>query len=98
MKFGRIPVDQAQGGILGHTLRLGRGRLGFAEFEHHAEILELFFGFGERLDFVAEGIGLVNQALRLFAVVPEIVGGHERVEFAQALLRGRHVKETSADA
>jgi molybdenum cofactor cytidylyltransferase len=27
MKFGRIPVDQAQGGILGHTLRLGRGQV-----------------------------------------------------------------------
>jgi molybdenum cofactor cytidylyltransferase len=27
MKFGRIPVGQAQGGILGHTLRLGRGRV-----------------------------------------------------------------------
>jgi molybdenum cofactor cytidylyltransferase len=27
MKFGRISVDQAQGGILGHTLRLGRGQV-----------------------------------------------------------------------
>jgi molybdenum cofactor cytidylyltransferase len=27
MKFGRIPVGEAQGGILGHTLRLGRGQV-----------------------------------------------------------------------
>ena len=79
-------------------LRLRVGRLGLAEFEHDAEILELFFGLEQRLDFVAEGVGLVNQLLRLFAVVPEIVGGHQRVEFAQAFLRGGHVKETSAGA
>jgi hypothetical protein len=74
------------------------GRLGLAEFEHHAEVVELLFGLEQRLDFVAEGIGLVNQPLRLFAVVPEIVGGHERIEFTQAFLCGGHVKETSADA
>jgi molybdenum cofactor cytidylyltransferase len=27
MKFGRIPVGEAEGGILGHTLRLGRGQV-----------------------------------------------------------------------
>ena len=79
-------------------LRLGGRRLGLAQFEHDAEIFELLFRLEQRLDLVAEGIGLVNQLLRLFAVVPEIVGGHQRIEFAQAFLRGGHVKETSAGA
>jgi len=47
------------------------GRLGLAKFEHHAEILQMFLRLKQRLDLVAEGIGLVNQRLRLFAVVPE---------------------------
>ena len=78
--------------------RLRRGRLGFAELDHHPEIVELFFGFEQRLDLVAEGIGLVNEFLGLLAVVPEIVRRHQGVEFAQPFLRAGHVKETSADA
>ena len=77
---------------------MGCGWFGLAEFEHHAEIFKLLFRLEQRLDFIAEGIGLVNQRLRLFAVVPEIVGGHQGVDFAQTFLRGGHVKETSADA
>ena len=90
-------LREVAGEFLFH-LGLGCRRLGLAEFEHDPEILQLFFCLEQRLDFIAEGIRLVDQRLRLFAVVPEIVGGHERVEFAQALLRVGDVKETSAGA
>jgi hypothetical protein len=78
------------------NFRLRFGRLGLAELEHHPEVVQPLFRLKQRLNFVAERIGLVNQRLRLFAVVPEIIGGHQGVEFAQAFLRGGHVKETSA--
>jgi hypothetical protein len=52
----------------------------------------------ERLDFVADDAGLVNDRLGLFAVVPEIVRGHQRVDFAEPFLQCGHVKETSAGA
>ena len=44
-----------------------------AEFDHHPEILHLLLGLEQRVDFLAEGVGLVNELLRLLAVVPESV-------------------------
>ena len=101
LQFQRVEFLEKSGEVAGEflfNLRLGFGRLGLAEFEHDAEIVELFFGFGERLDFGAERIGLFHEALRLFAVVPEIVGGHQRVDFGEPVLQCGHVKETSAGA
>ena len=53
-------------------------------------------GADERVDFLAERPGLVDQFLRLLAVVPERFPGHLGVEFAEALLHLGDVKETSA--
>jgi hypothetical protein len=75
---------------------LGSLRLGFAQLDHHLEIFELLFGFEQRLGLAAERIGLVYDFLRLLAIIPEIVRRHQGVDFAQAFLRSRYVKETSA--
>ena len=77
---------------------LGLGRLRFAQLDHHVEILEFLFRLEKRLNFVPQGIGFLDEFLRLFAIAPEIIRRHQGVELAQALLRAEHVKETSADA
>ena len=61
------------------------------------KIFQLFLRGEEWFDFVPKRIGFFDEFLRLFAAVPEIVSRHQGVEFAQALLRARYVKETSAD-
>ena len=77
-------------------LGLGGLRLGLAQLDHHLEILELLLRLEQRLDLVAEGVGLVDELLGLLAVVPEVLGRHQGVDLAQAFLRAGHVKETSA--
>ena len=49
---------------------LDLGRFGFAlgQFEHHTRIVQALFGFDERLEFLAQRIALVDEALGLFAV------------------------------
>ena len=76
---------------------LGFG-FGLGEFEQHLGVLELLLGLEERLEAATDRVGLVNQLLRLLAVVPESVAGHLGVEFAEATLHGWNVKETSASA
>jgi hypothetical protein len=61
------------------------------------KIGEVFLGFQQRINTAPERVRFVNEFLGLLAVVPEIVGGHQRVEFAEALLRAGYVKETSAN-
>jgi len=78
-------------------LRLGGFRLGLAQFDHHMKILDLLLRFEERFGLVAEGIGFVNELLGLLAAVPEGLRRHQGVDFPQAFLRARYVKETSAD-
>ncbi len=77
-------------------LGLAIGRLGLAEFNHYLEIFELFLSGQKRLDFIAERAGFFDDLLRLFAIIPKILGCHQSVELAQALLCAGHVKETSA--
>ncbi len=67
------------------------------QFQHDLEIVNLPFGLEHRLGFFAQGIGLVDEALGLFAIVPEILLGHQSIQFRQPFLRARHVKETSAN-
>jgi hypothetical protein len=61
------------------------------------EIFELLLRLEQRFSLVAERVGLVYELPGLLAVVPEILSRHQGVDFAQASLRTRHVKETSAD-
>ena len=58
-----------------------------AQLDHHAEIVELLFRLEQRLDLVAEGVGLVDELLGLLAIVPELLRRHQGVDFAQAFLR-----------
>jgi hypothetical protein len=74
---------------------LGFG-FGFRQFDHDAEVLDLAFRREEGIDFLAEGVGFVDQLLGLLAVVPERVLGHLGIELAEASLGGGDVKETSA--
>ena len=74
------------------------GRLGLTQFNHDSEIGELPFGLEQGINLVAKGIRLINELLRLFAVVPEIVRRHQRIQFAETFLCAGEVKETSADA
>src|SRR2546429_4526350 len=53
--------------------------------------------FQQRLGLAAERIRLVYELLRLLAIIPEIVSRHQGVDFAEAFLCTRYVKETSAD-
>ena len=82
----------------GLDLRLRRGGFSLAEFEHDAEIVELLLQSLERLEFVADDAGLVNEALGFLAVVPEIFVRHQRVQLARPFLQCGDVKETSAGA
>ena len=77
---------------------LGSRRLGFPELDHYLEIFQFLFRLEQRFDLVPKGIGFLNELLGLFAIIPEIVRRHQSVELAQALLRARYIKETSADA
>jgi hypothetical protein len=58
----------------------------------------LFFSSKERLNLVAKGVGVVNDGLGLFAIIPEIFDSHQRIQFADAFLGLFDVKETSANA
>jgi len=82
----------------GLDFRLGIGRFGFAEFDHHLEILDLLFRFEQRFDFSSQRVRLVDEFLRLLTIVPEVFRRHQGVQFAQAFLCARDVKETSAGA
>jgi hypothetical protein len=77
---------------------LGFDWFGFAQFNHHLEILELLLRLEQRLDFIAERIGFVDDLLRLLATVPEGFPRHQSGQFRYPFLRARDVKETSADA
>ena len=79
-------------------LRLRRCGFGLAEFEHDAEIIELLLQSLERLEFVADDAGLVNEALGFLAVVPEIFVRHQRIQLGETFLQCGDVKETSASA
>ena len=57
---------------------------------------KLLFRLEERLGLFTKSRGFVDQFLGLLTAVPEGLSRHERVEFAQAFLRARDVKETSA--
>ncbi len=53
MRFGRIPLDQAQGGILGHTLRVARGQVFKKGRVLDAADIALLRAAGEREVFAA---------------------------------------------
>jgi molybdenum cofactor cytidylyltransferase len=53
MRFGRIPLDQAEGGILGHTLRVARGQVFKKGRVLDAADLALLRAAGEREVFAA---------------------------------------------
>jgi hypothetical protein len=76
--------------------RLAAGGFGLAEFDHDAEIVELFLRLAEGFDASAEGIGLLDQLLGLIAILPEAFEGHLGFDFAEAFLYLGDVKETSA--
>src|SRR5262249_3630337 len=82
--------------LLDFWLRLGW--LGFAQLHHHLKIFEMLFRLEQRLDAIAERVGFLDEFLGLLPVVPEIFRRHQHVKFAEALLRFRNVKETSANA
>ena len=99
LQFEGVEVLEEPGQVLLKFLfdpGLGRGRLGLAQLDHHAEIFKVLFGLEKWFDLVAKGIGLVDELLGLFAAVPETLRRHQGVEFAQAFLRAGQVKETSA--
>src|SRR4030095_4903457 len=75
-------------------------RFGFslAQLDHDLEIIELFLRFDQRINPAAQAIGFLDDLLSLFAIIPKTVRRHQRVQLAEALLRARYVKETSADA
>jgi hypothetical protein len=52
----------------------------------------------ERLEFITDDAGLVNEALGFLAVAPEIFVRHQRVQLGEAFLQSGDVKETSAGA
>lgn len=53
MRFGRIPLDQAQGGVLGHTLRVARGQVFKKGRVLDAADIALLRAAGEREVFAA---------------------------------------------
>ena len=57
------------------------------EFEHDLQILDLFAEARERIEFAANVVGLVDDFLRGFLVVPESFAGHLRLEFGEALVQ-----------
>ena len=77
-------------------LRLGGGRLGFTQLDHHAAVIERFFEAQDGFDFAADARGFVDGNLGFFAIVPEIFVGHEGRQFTQPFLQVGKVKETSA--
>ena len=79
-------------------LDLLRFRFTLAELNHHMKILDLPLRLNQRVDLFAQGIGLVNVLLGLFAIVPEGVRRHQGVELSKSFLRAWDVKETSANA
>ena len=82
--------------ILDLGLRLGR--LGFAQLDHHVKIFELLFRFEQWLGFAAKRIRFLDDFLSLLPVVPKTISRHQRIDFREAFLRARYVKETSANA
>ena len=60
-------------------------------------VFELLFRFQQRLNFVPQPVGFVDQLLGLLAVVPKGFPRHQGIQLTQAFLRTRDVKETSAD-
>jgi len=84
------------GGEFGFVRVLPFLRLGGGEFEHDLQIFDAFVELAERLDLALDVVGLVDDFLRGFLVVPKSFAGHLRLEFGQALGQFGHVKETSA--
>ena len=101
LQFERIKFLEKPGEVAGEflfNLRLRFQRLGLAEFDHDAEIVELLLQFLKRFKFVADDAGLVNDCLGPVTIVPEIVRGHQRVDLGKPVLQCGDVKETSAGA
>src|SRR5215212_3684914 len=56
----------------------------------------MLLGGDERIDFLSQRGGFVDEFLGLVAVVPKGLRSHQRFEFGQSALSAGNVKETSA--
>ena len=54
--------------------------------DHHLKVGELLLGIEQRLDLIADGVGFLDELLRLLAIIPEILARHDGVELALAVL------------
>jgi hypothetical protein len=77
-------------------LNLHRLRLGLREFQHHLQVIGLFAKTRERIKLAADVVGLVDDLLGGFLVVPESFTRHLGFQLGQALVQSGDVKETSA--
>jgi hypothetical protein len=58
----------------------------------------MLFGLQQRFGLAAKRVRFLDEFLGLLPVVPKIISRHQRIDFREAFLRARYVKETSANA
>jgi hypothetical protein len=82
---------------LGLNFGLRAFRLGLSQLDHDVKVFQLLLRLEQRINSLAQRIGFFDDLLCLLAIVPKGVPRHQGRELRQTLLRGRYVKETSAN-